>query len=99
MEVAKKSFNYTLENALDLETELTAKLYLLQINMETNSQNSEIETQFNQLLNQYGRNNSTVGIQVIYAEFLAFNKNETSKAISTLKEVLKLPLTNFKTVM
>ena len=95
-EVAKKSFNYTLENALDLETELTAKLYLLQIDMETNSENSKIETQFNQLFDQYGKNNSTVGIQVIYAEFLVFNKNETSKAISTLKDVLKLPLNEFQ---
>ena len=35
-ETSKNCFNYVLENNTDLETELVAKLYLLEINMKTN---------------------------------------------------------------
>ena len=95
-ETSKNCFNYVLENNTDLETELVAKLYLLEINMKTNVTVEIIETQFQQLFKQYGENRETIGIQTIYAEFLAFKKNEPNKAISVLKEALKLPVNQFQ---
>jgi len=95
-EASKNAFNFVLENASDLETELTAKLYLLQIDVQTNAEINTIEIQFQQLFNQYGKNSNTLNIQVSYAEFLAFKKNDPKKAISTLKEVLKLPTNEFQ---
>ncbi|MBG7630275.1 MAG: tetratricopeptide repeat protein [Bacteroidetes bacterium] len=95
-ETSKKAFNFVLENASDVETELTAKLYLLQINLENSADLSDIETQFQKLFNQYGKNSNTLNIQVSYAEFLAFKKNEPKKAISELKEILKLPINEFQ---
>jgi tetratricopeptide (TPR) repeat protein len=93
---SKNCFNYTLENTVDLDTELTAKLYLLQIDIETNASVDIIENQFQNLFESYGKNSSTLNIQVIYAEFLAYTKNDPTQAISVLKETLKLPLNEFQ---
>ncbi|MHB1148665.1 MAG: tetratricopeptide repeat protein [Lutibacter sp.] len=95
-EATKNCFNYVLENAVNLEIELLAKLYLLEVNIKTNSPTETIETQFQQLFNQYGKNAATLNIQAIYAEFLAFKKNESEQAISVLKEALKLPINEFQ---
>ncbi|RXP64651.1 hypothetical protein EC396_01380 [Lutibacter sp. HS1-25] len=95
-ESAKNCFNFVLQNTKDVNAELTAKLYLLQIDMDTNASVENIQSQFDQLFNQYGKKTTTVGIQVIYAEFLAFKKNESKEAILSLKETLKLPLNEFE---
>lgn len=89
-------FNYVLENTTSLETELIAKLYLLEINIKSNTASEIIETQFQQLFKQYGKNVKTIGIQTIYADFLTFTKNEPNTAILILKEALKLPLNQFQ---
>ena len=95
-ESTKNCFDYVLENAVNLETELIAKLYLLEVAIKTNASTDAIETQFQQLFNQYGKNIATLNIQSIYAEFLAFKKNEPEQAISVLKEALKLPVNEFQ---
>ena len=96
-EAAKNCFLFVLENNKELETELTSKLYLLEIDLNSNVSYENIENQFQQLFNQYGKNINTVGIQAIYAEFLAFKKNESEKGIAILKESLKFPLNEFQT--
>lgn len=93
---AKKSFNYVLENNPLLENELLSKLYLLEIDLETNVEFELINQQFLSIFNQYGKRPETVGIQIIYAEFLAFKMGNTDKAILVLKEALKLPLNEFQ---
>jgi tetratricopeptide (TPR) repeat protein len=95
-ESAKNCFNFALENTTNIETTLTAKLYMLQIDMETNADINGIETQFQQLFNQYGKNVNVLNIRIAYAEFLAFRKNAPEKGISELKELLKLPLNEFQ---
>ena len=95
-ESSKSCFNYVLENYNSLETELLAKLYLLEINIKTNATLEAIEIQFQQLFDQYGKNISTIGIQAIYAEFVAFKKNNPTKAISVLKNALKFPINQFQ---
>jgi tetratricopeptide (TPR) repeat protein len=95
-EATKNCFDYVLENTVNLETELIAKLYLLEVANKTNASTEAIETQFQQLFNQYGKNIATLNIQSIYAEFLAFKKNEPEQAISVLKEALKLPVNEFQ---
>lgn len=93
---SENCFNYVLENSKTTEDKLIAKLYLLEIDMKTTISIEIIENQFQQLFMQYGKNVETIGIQVVYAEFLAFKKKELTKAISVLKEVLKLPTNQFQ---
>ncbi|HEY9169731.1 MAG TPA: tetratricopeptide repeat protein [Lutibacter sp.] len=95
-EATKNCFNYVLENAANLEIELLAKLYLLEVNIKTEAPVETVEAQFQQLFKQYGKNLATLNIQAIYAEFLAFKKNDSEQAISVLKEALKLPINEFQ---
>jgi tetratricopeptide (TPR) repeat protein len=95
-ESAKNCFHFVLENTQDVDTELAAKLYLLQIEIDTDAPNNTVETTFEALFNQYGKKINTLGIQIVYAEFLAFKKNENELAISVLKETLTLPLNEFQ---
>lgn len=95
-EVAKSCFNYALEETNDIDVELSAKLYLLQINMEIETEINVIDTQFQELFKQYGTTVATLNIQVSYAEFIAFKKMDSKKAISVLKHMLKLPLNEFQ---
>ncbi|MFD1293125.1 tetratricopeptide repeat protein [Lutibacter holmesii] len=95
-EVSKSCFQYVLENTKDVDVELTAKLYLLQISMESNIDLEVVETQFQELFKQYGKDKTTLNIQVAYADFLAFKRGEPKKAISELKKILKLPLNDFQ---
>jgi tetratricopeptide (TPR) repeat protein len=95
-ESAKNCFHFILENTKQVETELTAKLYLLQINMETNADIDTIEAQFQQLFDQYGINRATLNIQIVYAEFLAFKMNNPEKGIAVLKNALQFQLNEFQ---
>lgn len=96
-EAAKNSFHFVLENEPNIDTELNAKLYLLEIDMNTNAPNDSVENQFEQLFSEHGKTKNTIGIQAIYAEFLAFKKNEPENGISVLKEALNLPINEFQT--
>ncbi|NOR27119.1 MAG: tetratricopeptide repeat protein, partial [Lutibacter sp.] len=49
-----------------------------------------------QLFSTYGKNTKTIQIQAIYAEFLAFRKNEPTTAIAVLKNALKFPINQFQ---
>lgn len=93
---ATKCFNYILENTHDVPTTLNAKLYLLEISLKTKLPNDKIETQFQNLFSEFGVNSETVNIQVFYAHFLAFNKNQPNKAIIVLKKALNLANNKFQ---
>ncbi|UMB59660.1 tetratricopeptide repeat protein [Lutibacter sp. A80] len=94
--VSKNCFNYVISHTKNLEDQLRAKLYLLQIAIETENEVSVIEQQFQQIFMEYGKNEHTIAVQIVYADFLAFRKNESKNAISLLKEALKLPINEFQ---
>jgi len=93
---ATTCFNYILENTKDVPTILNAKLFLLEIALKTKITNDKIETQFQNLFTEFGVSSKTIAIQVVYAHFLAFNKNETNKAISILKKAITLANNKFQ---
>ena len=95
-ETTQQAFNFVIENTNDVETVLTAKLYLLEILIKTNADTHIIENKFQELFTDYGITKNTSTIQAIYAEFLAYKKNEPEKGISVLKEALKLPVNEFQ---
>lgn len=95
-ETSKKSFLYSLENADNLKNQLISKLYLLEIGIKTNINYAIIEVQFQDFFKQYGKNKETINIQIIYADFLAFKKHESTKAIEVLKKGLSFPINQFQ---
>ncbi len=96
LETSKKCFIFIIENTINAEIELRAKLSLIQIDIKSKVANSKIEEEFLNIFSKYGKNTFTLGFQVEYSKFLAFNKNETSKAISLLKEALDFSASPFQ---
>lgn len=87
----KNAFQYVLDNTSDQNLRLEAQLYLLQSNIETAATKEElnaVEQKFKELFERYGVNTNTVEIQVAYADFLTFKKDDPKQAIEILKEAL-----------
>ncbi|WP_338731966.1 tetratricopeptide repeat protein [Mangrovimonas cancribranchiae] len=93
-----KIFTYITKTAQDTETILEAENK--RINLETQLANKEnyksIQEKYTNLFDTYGKFTTTLDLQISYANFLAFNLNQTSLAISNLRETLKLPLSKFQ---
>ncbi|NNC70984.1 MAG: tetratricopeptide repeat protein, partial [Flavobacteriaceae bacterium] len=98
-ETTKNAFHYVLENSDDYNLQLEAQLYVLQSNIETartTDELNDIEAKFQQLFEQYGVNSNTVDIQVAYADFLTFKKDDPQQAIDILKEALYKTTSEFE---
>jgi tetratricopeptide (TPR) repeat protein len=92
----QKVFNYIIDNSENQSDILGAKLYLLYIAVESSEDLQSIENQFQQLFNAYGRARETLEIQITYADFLTFKKNESNQAINVLKDALKLKSNSYQ---
>ena len=55
-----------------------------------------MDDRFQQLFTTYGNGNSTLNIQLAYADFLTFKKDEPGKAIQILKEALTKTTSQFQ---
>lgn len=93
--VSQECFDFILNNSSVLEFKLTAYLFDLKIAMETKHPN--IEEKFMTIFNQFGKNNATIQIQIAYAEYVTFQKNEPEKAIGILNEALEVASSKFET--
>lgn len=91
-DIAIEIFTYLTETAQDLDTKIDAYYNLLQIDLKTQSDLKIIEDKYQELFTLYGMQTQTINLQISYAHFLAFYKNEPDKAITILKDSLKLPL-------
>ena len=92
----KSAFSFVLENAETQYQIIDSKLYLLFVDIETLDDVDAIDSQFQNLFNEYGKTSSTINIQIAYADFLTFKKQQSSKAINILKEALKLRSSDFQ---
>jgi tetratricopeptide (TPR) repeat protein len=91
-------FNYVIENAQSPALLLFANQRVLEIKTKTATTKDyeEISAIYESLLDTYGKTSESVDLTVSYAHFLAFYKNNTSKAISTLKQALDLKVSEPK---
>ncbi len=90
-------FEYLVKNSQDAVTRLNAQLNLLDIALR-NADEKKIQTidaDYQELLNSYGYQAPTLQLQVAYANFLTFKKNDPQKAIDILKRSLELPLAKY----
>lgn len=92
----QKVFNYIIDNSENQSDILSAKLHLLYIAVESSEDLQSIENQFQQLFNTYGKSTETIEIQITYADFLTFKKNESNQAINVLKDALKLQSNSYQ---
>lgn len=92
-DAAKQCFNFIKENAIIREDKIDANVYLAKIAVAT--KNPETERFFQDLLNQFGKNQQTISLQVEYADYLTFVKNQPLQATDVLEEALTFANSKF----
>lgn len=97
VQTAEAVFEYIVDNASDPLTSLNAQLKLIDIDLLNADPNgyANIDRKFQNLINDYGNTPQTQQLQVAYANFLTFKKDDPKPAIDLLKESLELPLGRF----
>ena len=91
---AKKCFDFILEKTNFIEEKITAELYLLKIAVKNTTKNST--SLFEKTLQEYGLNRNSLEIQLEFADYLTFKRNNPSKAIEVLEKALLLSTSKFK---
>ncbi|WP_245615864.1 tetratricopeptide repeat protein [Flagellimonas lutaonensis] len=97
-ESAKEMYGFILKNANDPAAKLNAELNLIKIDLAsaTEKEYDAIEKRYQELLDFYGYRNETLELQIAYANFLTFNRENPKPAIDILKKSLKTPMGRFQ---
>ena len=85
-DASKQCFQFIVENSFLNEEKIDANLYLAKIKVA--KEDIETDAFFNSLFQEFGKNTATIALQVEYANFLTFQKNDTEKANQILEEAL-----------
>lgn len=95
-EVAKDIFSYIIENTSNNITKLDSELYLIDIELlnPTTNQLEAIQKKYDALIDEYGYKTQSLQLQVAFANFLTFKKNDPAPAEKLLKNSLDLPLSD-----
>ncbi|MBC9796749.1 tetratricopeptide repeat protein [Sinomicrobium weinanense] len=93
-ETATAVFEFVIENTGTVSVLLQAHLNILQIQTEKGDAGAhkQIDNKFRTLLEEYGTNTNTLNVQIAYARFQAFQKEDTDRARAILKQSLDLSL-------
>ncbi|MEM7379841.1 MAG: tetratricopeptide repeat protein [Bacteroidota bacterium] len=98
LEEANTIFEYIEDNANDPVTKLNARLELIKLRLldKDSKAISEVNKTFENLLEAYGYRSETIQLQIAYANFLTFDKDNATTAIAVLKKTLDLQLNRFE---
>lgn len=93
-EVAQSIFEYIVENTNDAVTKLNAQLKLIDILLLNPGKKTleGVQKQYEELISIHGYKSQTLQLQIAYANFLTFKKDNPVPAIDILKKSLALPL-------
>jgi len=91
------AYEFIIANTNDAIVELNAELNLIAIALKDadSKKLNNIEKKFETLLARYGYANATLQLQIAYANFLTFKREQPEPAIAMLKKSLKEPLGKF----
>lgn len=94
LETATSIYEFIVENTENPSTRLNAELSLIDIALENPSEKvlQTVEKKFEDLVEMYGNQSRTLQLQVAYANFLTFRKEQPQPAIAMLKQSLELPM-------
>ncbi len=95
--LAQEIFSFILENTQDAETHLFVKTSLMEIKIKTADQKEypTIKTELETLVDEFGKNNSTLELQLMQARFMGFQLDKPKEAQHILNELLKMNINNF----
>ena len=94
IEVAQSIFEYIVENTNEEVTKLNAQLNLIDILLLNPEKKilDDVQKQYEELIAIHGYKSKTLQLQIAYANFLTFKKDNPAPAIDILKKSLTLPL-------
>ena len=97
-ESGREVINYVIENSFTAQNRLQGNQILMQMEVTTARPNdySNIETKFENLLDEFGRGSETYALQIDYNHFLAFKNNKKTQAVDNLRALLKERLTPYQ---
>lgn len=87
-------FKFILKNNTNRDQVLTANLYLLKIAIAKNQ--ADINQLFDAVFVKYGKKSATLKIQLEYANYLTFKKNQPEQAIAVLEHAIKITSSKFQ---
>ncbi len=93
-EAAQQCFSFIDEKSTSKQEKIEANLYIAKIAVATN--NKETASIFQNLFDEFGKNQETINLQIEYADYLTFSKSEPEKATAVLEEALTYSLSKFK---
>ncbi|MDO7173467.1 tetratricopeptide repeat protein [Mariniflexile sp. AS56] len=95
-EMAKEIYTFITITAQDLDVLLEAHYNLIQLETKQSTKENydAIDAHYQALFTKFDTFSQTLKLQIAYAHFLAFHKNETKKATSFLEKALELPLSD-----
>lgn len=93
-DAAKLCFDFINQNSFLKEEKIEANYYIAKIAVAT--KNPDTEKIFQSLFHQFGIDNSTIKLQVEYADFLTFSENNPEKATQVLENALTFLQTKFE---
>jgi len=93
-DVAGEIYEYIIKESNDMITVLDAELNLIDIDLRAfkDNQLDAIQKRYETLIEIHGYQTQTLQLQVAYANFLTFRKDNPEPAIDILKNALELPL-------
>ena len=96
--VALSIFKYIVEHTTNEELKLNAQLKLIYIELLNADEKklTKAHKTYKELLNSYGYGSQSLNLQVDYAKFLAFKKNNPELGIAILKKGLKTLFNSYK---
>ncbi len=92
-ETAKDCFDFIDKKSFLKEERIDANLFITKIAIAT--KNPETENIFQNLFIKFGKNQQTIALQVEYADFLTFSKNQPEIATLVLEEALTFAKSKF----
>ena len=92
-DASKECFAFILEKSATNSQIINANLYLAKIAVAT--KDPETKAFFNKLFETFGKNTLTIKLQVEYADFLTFSKNQPNLANAVLEEALSYANSKF----
>tara|TARA_R110002073_G_scaffold123234_1_gene266732 strand:+ start:29299 stop:31071 length:1773 start_codon:yes stop_codon:yes gene_type:complete len=91
---AKDCFSFLLNSSNFIDDKLTAELFLLKSAIKLNEK--DIDSRFEKVFTKYGLNINTIAVQIEYADFLTFKKNNPTKAETILESALSFSKSKFQ---
>ncbi len=87
---ATEILDYILETSASKDMKLTAHKIILKAKVDNAAKKEykNIVEQYNKVFEEYGKSRETIGLQIDYAHFLAFNQDKKQEAIGFLKDLV-----------